>query len=306
MIVGMDVVLYQRFCRFIALAHRHDIQDGAFHPPEKGFHRRVILGIAPPGGGLDKTVIGKELLKCSGHVLRPLVGMDQDARFMELAAMVTHHPVIRGLHKGYVHFQADGSTEDFCRIGILECTKVKQVPIIAMVQISDVSQDDLPWGNLEVLVYEIFRCLRFMVIGRPVLIRVLLRAVRNKVHFIHDPAALLYRDGNLMIPPQKSPEGALARHIAELLYNLPEQVLKFFFFQFFCGLHPVQFFPAFLPCVVTGAGNPEHTAAFILGIVQGAAFHTVDKGIHHQENIVFHCLGFDDVSMSPNTEYVFF
>ena len=225
MIVGMDVVLYQRFCRFIALAHRHDIQDGAFHPPEKGFHRRVILGIAPPGGGLDKTVIGKELLKCSGHVLRPLVGMDQDARFMELATMVTHHPVIRGLHKGYVHFQADGSTEDFCRIGILECTKVKQVPIIAMVQISDVSQDDLPWSNLEVLVYEIFRCLRFMVIGRPVLIRVLLRAVRNKVHFIHDPAALLYRDGNLMIPPQKSPEGALARHIAELLYNLPEQVL---------------------------------------------------------------------------------
>ncbi len=141
---------------------------------------------------------------------------------------------------------------------------------------------------------------------RPVLVGIFPRTVRNQLHLIHDPATFLYRDGDPIITPQKSPEGALARHVAELLHDLPEHIFELFLFQFFGCSHRIQLFPALLPCVVAGTGYAEHPAALLLGITQPAAFLPADEGIQHQEYIVFHRLGFDDVSMSANTEDVFF
>ena len=232
--------------------------------------------------------------------------MHQDAGFMEFTAVVFHHPVIGSFYKGNIHRTADSAAKDLCGVGIFKSTEIEQAPVITVVKVGDVRENDLTGCHPELLPHKVLRGFCLMVMGRAVLVGIFLWAVRHQIHLIHDPAAFLHGDGDPVITPQKSPEGTLARHVAELLHDLPEHFFELFFFQFFGCSHRIQFFPALLPCVIAGTGYAEHPAALLLGIRQSPAFLPADEGIQHQEYIVFHRPGFDDVSMSANTEDVFF
>ena len=103
-----------------------------------------------------------------------------------------------------------------------------------------------------------------MIVGSAVLVRVLLRTIGHEMHLVHDPPAFLHGNGDPVVPPQKSPEGPLARHIAELFHDLPEHILQLLFFHVFRGPGFLQLLAPGLPCTVAGTGDAEHTATLLL------------------------------------------
>ena len=154
---------------------------------------------------------------------------------VQFSPVLLHHSVICGFYKLHCHVGINVVTKDLLRVCVLEGAQINRRAYRTIVQISDVSQDNLPRANIKILFYRVQRSRVFVVVSCLMLVGIFLGPVGHQVHRRHDSPALFDTDTDIEFAPQIGLECTLARNKPQFSDDLPEQFLQFILaFPFFC------------------------------------------------------------------------
>lgn len=229
-----------------------------------------------------------------------------NVRSFKLFPMLCHHPVIGFLYKGSIHMKPYGAPQDLSCAGVLESTKIYRLSGRGVIKISDIGKNYFSRADIEIPAYLVFRSGAYMIVSSLMLIGIFFGFISGKVHDIHDFAAFLNTDTNLIVPPQIGTEGTFAGNKSQFPYDPPEA-----FHQETAVFLPGPALPILIsftiePCVVAGAGNPEHLDTLPGGEAMFLGCLLVNERIYKLETVYLDFFFLEDVNSSSNSNGIFF